>query len=98
MGKSRNIIISSHAESVVEFRSPFDAANLGFLFGLNEHQGKLAVGNMPREVIRAAQGRKLGPYRALVRNVEDLGEEEKWKIPDQENHEDSEEEEMEVQK
>jgi ribonuclease P/MRP protein subunit RPP1 len=80
VGKSKNIVICSGAERVIELRGPYDAANLGFLFGLNEHQGKLAVGAMALEAVRAAAGRKVGPYRVTVEKVDFLKEEDKWKV------------------
>ena len=35
------IIISSEALTPLELRGPHDVANLGFIFGLNEQQGKI---------------------------------------------------------
>ncbi len=69
VGKSRRIVLTSAAENASELRSPFDAANLGFIFGLNEQQGKDAVGRLPRETLRAAQGRRLGPFRVVVNEI-----------------------------
>ena len=80
-GKSRNVVICSGAERVAELRGPHDAANLGFIFGLNEQQGKLAVGSMGLEVVRAAAGRKLGPFRATVEDTSDLSQGDVWKVP-----------------
>ena len=37
------IIISSEALTPLELRGPHDVANLGFIFGLNEQQGKIWV-------------------------------------------------------
>ena len=37
------IIISSEALTALELRGPHDVANLGFIFGLNEQQGKIWV-------------------------------------------------------
>ena len=79
-GKSRNVILCGGAERVAELRGPHDAANLGFLFGLNEHQGRLAVGAMGLKAVRAAAGRKVGPFRATVEDVSDLGREDAWKV------------------
>ena len=85
VGKSKNIIIGSDARHVLELRGPHDVANLGHLFGLNEQQGKSAVSVVGNEVLRSAAGRKIGPYRATVQRVEDLPEEERWKVPKIEN-------------
>lgn len=65
-GKSRNIILSSGAEDVMELRGPYDVANLGFLLGLNEQQGKLGVTKESLSAVRSGLGRCLGPYRAIV--------------------------------
>ena len=81
VGKSKNVIMTSSAGHVLELRGPHDVANLGNLFGLNEKQGKFAVSNMGVRVVQSSAGRKIGPYRALVQRIEDLPEEERWKIP-----------------
>ena len=82
VGKSKSIIISSEALATLELRGPHDVANLGFIFGLNEQQGKDAVHQNPVRVVQAAAGRKVGTYRALIQKVDDLPEHEKNKIPD----------------
>ena len=41
--RGRGIILSSSAEHYMEFRAPYDVANLGLLFGLTERNSKLAV-------------------------------------------------------
>jgi ribonuclease P/MRP protein subunit RPP1 len=82
VGKSKNIIISSEALTPLELRGPHDVANLGFIFGLNEQQGKEAVKNSAILAVQNAAGRKLGPYRALIQNKADLTSSEMWKIPD----------------
>lgn len=81
VGKSRGIIISSEAMSPLELRGPYDVANLGYIFGLNENQGKEAVKQNPIKVVQNAAGRRLGPYRALIQKKEDLGLDDAWKIP-----------------
>jgi len=80
-GKSRNVILCSGADRVAELRGPHDASNLGFIFGLSEHQGKLAVGSMGLKVVGAAAGRKLGPFRATVEDVSNLKQGDVWKVP-----------------
>ena len=79
----QSIIISSEALTPLELRGPHDVANLGFIFGLNEQQGKDGVHQNPIKVVQSAAGRRLGPYRALVQKIEDLPENESWKIPDE---------------
>lgn len=90
VGKSKSIFISSDASNALEIRGPHDVSYLGFIFGLNEQQGKDAVKQNPTLVVQNAAGRKLGPYRALVQKAEDLGDHDKWKIPDEISSEDSE--------
>jgi RNase P/RNase MRP subunit p30 len=69
VGKSKNIFFSSCAMSPIELRSPEDAANLAFIFGLNEHQGKEAVRGNCLKVYRTAVGRKMGPYRVRIEKI-----------------------------
>ena len=80
-GKSKHVVISSHAKHVLELRGPHDVANLGHLFGLDEQQGKMAVSYMATEAVRSAAGRKIGCYRATVQPIDKLIKEERWKIP-----------------
>ncbi|TRY74798.1 hypothetical protein TCAL_07111 [Tigriopus californicus] len=91
-GKSKAIFMSSGATNVLEMRGPHDVANLGFLFGLNEHQGKLAVKGIGHQVVKTALGRKMGPFRALIQKVDQLPEEEQWKVPEDAQDESEEEE------
>ena len=90
VGKSKSIFFSSDASNSLELRGGHDVAYLGFIFGLNEQQGKDAIKQNPILVVQNAAGRKLGPYRALVQKAQDLDEHEKWKIPDEISDEDSE--------
>ena len=96
VGKSKAIFLSSEALNPLELRGPHDVANLGYIFGLNEQQGKDGVHHNPISVVQAAAGRRLGPYRALIQKTEDLDEHEKSKLPDElseESDDDSEEDE-----
>merc|ERR1712096_526620 len=63
VGRSKNIFFSSRAKSPMELRAPKDVANLAFIFGLTEQQGKDAVNATCHAVSRAAAGRKMGPFR-----------------------------------
>ena len=72
VGKSKNIFFSSGAVSPIELRSPGDVANLAFIFGMNENQGKEAVKGKCLAVYRAALGRKMGPYRARMEKCPSL--------------------------
>ena len=91
VGKSRAIFISSEAMTPLELRGPYDVANLGFLFGLNEQQGKAAVHQNPIKVVQNAAGRRLGTSRALVQSKENVSVEDAWKIPGEVSDESSDE-------
>jgi len=75
VGQSKAVIFSSQAESALELRGPHDVANLTYILGMNEHQGKLAVHQLPQATLAAAKGRKMGPFRVQMKTV-NLSEEE----------------------
>ncbi len=87
VGKSKNVIVSSGGRRTIELRGPHDVANLGFLFGLSEQQGKAAASGMAARAIRSAEGRKVGPFRATVEKIDSLKETDKWKqsAPDEDS-------------
>nr|XP_021200564.2 ribonuclease P protein subunit p30 [Helicoverpa armigera] len=66
VGKSRNIIVTSGAESYMQVRDVHDVINLGFLLGLNSNESLEVVRNNPRRLILKAEGRKLGKHYMLV--------------------------------
>lgn len=68
-GKSRKIFISSGASSPIDLRSPSDVANLAFIFGLTENQGRDAVKKHCTDIYRSALGRKIGVYRVRVEKL-----------------------------
>lgn len=70
VGRSKHIFFSSFAKSAIELRAPRDVANLAFIFGLSEHQGKDAVNATCHAVTRAAAGRKMGPFRVRIEKTE----------------------------
>jgi len=78
VGKSRNIIFTSEARSPLELRSPTDVANLAWIMGLTENQGKEAVGVKGWAMHKAAVGRRMGPFQV---RVEKIGEENLDKVP-----------------
>lgn len=105
VGKSRNIIFTSDARSPLELRSPADVANLAWIMGLTENQGKEAVGVKGWAVQKAAVGRRMGPFQV---RVEKIGDDIKEKVPsspggsedevaEDGNESDSEESDMETQ-
>ncbi|XP_039191913.1 ribonuclease P protein subunit p30 isoform X3 [Crotalus tigris] len=49
--RGKNIILSSGAEKPIQLRSPYDVANLGWLFGLSESNGKATVSTNSRAVL-----------------------------------------------
>ncbi|XP_036347806.1 ribonuclease P protein subunit p30-like [Rhagoletis pomonella] len=59
-GKSRNIIFSSGAKNAFELRGPYDVANLSYIFGLSEDQGKNAVDKSCRQLFLRAESRRIG--------------------------------------
>jgi len=78
VGKSRNIIFTSEARAPLELRSPTDVANLAWIMGLTENQGKEAVGVKGWAAHKAAVGRRMGPFQV---RVEKIGEENLNKVP-----------------
>lgn len=60
VGKLKNIIITSNAQSWMELRSPYDVANLGLLFGLSEEQSKGSISILCRNMLLKAEGRRHG--------------------------------------
>jgi len=66
VGKSRSIILTSEARKPLELRAPGDVANLAFLLGLSENQGKTGIGENGFKVHKAAVGRRMGPFRARI--------------------------------
>ncbi|XP_001357464.2 ribonuclease P protein subunit p30 [Drosophila pseudoobscura] len=66
-GKSKNIILSSGAEHEFQLRGPYDVANLAFIFGLSEDQGKNAVDRFCRQIFLRAESRRLGKTIMFVK-------------------------------
>ncbi|CAG0892689.1 unnamed protein product, partial [Darwinula stevensoni] len=76
----QNIIISSGAERSMDMRTPFDAANIGLLFGLKESQAKDAITKACRAVIMHSETRKTVKGVASVIPLSDFPESELWKL------------------
>nr|XP_016938996.1 ribonuclease P protein subunit p30 isoform X1 [Drosophila suzukii] len=66
-GKSKNIIFSSGATHEFQLRGPYDVANLAFIFGLSEDQGKNAVDRHCRQLFLKAESRRLGKTIMFVK-------------------------------
>jgi len=89
VGRSKNIFFSSHAKSPIQLRSPADVANLAFVFGLSEDQGKSAINATCHAVSRAAAGRKMGPFRVRIEKVGDV---DPGKVPESDSEDEEESE------
>ncbi|XP_011186784.2 ribonuclease P protein subunit p30 [Zeugodacus cucurbitae] len=68
-GKSKNIIFSSGATNSFELRGPYDVANLAYIFGLSEDQGKNAVNKACRQLFLKAQARRIGKTVMFIRST-----------------------------
>ena len=75
VGKSRNIIVTSAAKLPLELRAPTDVANLAFILGMSENQGKDSVSNKCWLLHKAAVGRRMGPFQVRVEKLEDSDDE-----------------------
>ena len=71
VGKCRNIFLTSSALSPMELRSPSDVANLAFILGMSENQGKDAVSAKCWQLHKAAVGRRMGPFQVRVEKLDD---------------------------
>ena len=73
VARGRNIIVSSEGEAEMDFRGPYDIANLSLLFGLKENRAKDAISKNVRAVVFHANARR-GPGRAVVsgRSIQSL--------------------------
>ncbi|KAM8717065.1 hypothetical protein ACLKA7_003864 [Drosophila subpalustris] len=67
-GKSKNIIFSSGAIHEFQLRGPYDVANLAFIFGLSEDQGKNAIDRFCRQLFLRAESRRLGKTIMFVKS------------------------------
>ena len=81
VAKGRNIVVSSEGESEMDFRGPYDVANLSLLFGLKENQTKDVVSKNIRSVIFHAEARR-GTGRAVVSGcpIKALTQGDTWRI------------------
>ncbi|KAG6456570.1 hypothetical protein O3G_MSEX009800 [Manduca sexta] len=66
IGDSKNIIITSGAESPMHVRNVHDIINLGFLLGLNSNQSMDVVRNNPRKLILKAESRRCGKHYLVI--------------------------------
>lgn len=69
VGKSKNLIITSAAESDFHLRTVCDVISMGFLFGLSSNQSLEAVRNNCRRLILKAEGRRQGKHFMLVETI-----------------------------
>lgn len=66
VGKSKNIIVTSSADSHMQARDVHDVINLGFILGLNSNESLEAVRNNPQRLIIKAEGRRCGKHYMTV--------------------------------
>lgn len=78
--RGRNIIISSTATNPMELRGPYDVANIGILFGMNENQAKDAVQSNCRAVLMHAVARKSIRSTMDLHQIKELPAEDLWKV------------------
>jgi len=71
VGKSRNIILTSAAKLPMQLRAPTDVANLAFILGMSENQGKDAVINKCWMLHKSAVGRRMGPFQVRIEKLEE---------------------------
>ncbi|XP_013200280.2 ribonuclease P protein subunit p30 [Amyelois transitella] len=70
IGKSKNIVLSSSAESLLQVRDVHDVINLGFLFGLNSNESLNSVRNNSRRLILKSESRRYGKHYMIVENIQ----------------------------
>lgn len=70
VGKSRNVLLSSEAQSKLMVRSPHDVSNLGLIFGLSEEQAKSSILSLGRKVLLSAECRRLGRCPVLLNYID----------------------------
>merc|ERR1712098_494350 len=68
--KSRNIILTSAAKLPMQLRAPTDVANLTFILGMSENQGKDAVINKCWMLHKSAVGRRMGPFQVRIEKLD----------------------------
>uniref|UniRef100_A0A1E1XSV2 Putative ribonuclease p protein subunit p30 n=2 Tax=Amblyomma TaxID=6942 RepID=A0A1E1XSV2_AMBSC len=80
-GKGKGVIISSGAWMPQELRGPYDAANLGFLYGLTECTTHEAVFRNCRNVVMHAETRRKAD-RAVIfsKAVDELSAKDRWLV------------------
>ncbi|XP_072939351.1 ribonuclease P protein subunit p30 [Epargyreus clarus] len=66
IGKSRNIILTSGAESPSQVRSVHEVINLGFILGLNSNQSLEVIRNNARNLILKALSRRCGKHFMII--------------------------------
>ena len=88
VGKSRNIIVTSEALTPFELRAPADVANLAFMLGMTENQGKDSVSNKCWLLHKAATGRRMGPFQVRIEKLEEEAVEEESESEDSDSSDD----------
>ncbi|KAL4232348.1 Ribonuclease P protein subunit p30 [Mactra antiquata] len=77
--KGKNVILTSGCEKAMELRGPYDVANLGLLFDLNENQAKDTVMKNCQAVLSHSEGRKDYTKSTIkVEKVKELSKTDMW--------------------
>ncbi|KYR02346.1 RNase P protein subunit [Tieghemostelium lacteum] len=80
----KQIILSSHANSSKNIRSPYDISNIGHLFGMTFDQAKDTVSKNPHSAVLHALTRKTKGV-AMVFDTKELQDLELWKLERQQD-------------
>ncbi|KOB74003.1 Ribonuclease P [Operophtera brumata] len=70
VGKSKNIVITSGAESYMHLRGVHDVISIGFLFGLNSNESMESIRSNARTLILKAEGRRHGKHHMVIQTVD----------------------------
>lgn len=69
IGKSKNIVLTSGAESYIHIRDVHDVISLGFLLGFDNTKSLEAIRNNGRKLILKGEGRRYGKHYMVVEKL-----------------------------
>eukprot|EP00126_Sphaerothecum_destruens_P015593 Sdes_comp9622_c0_seq1m1102 len=79
--KGKNILLSSEAQKVLDFRSPYDLANLGLLFGYSSlSESFKTISKNPKAVISHGLSRKVFKSVLSVQPIKNIHKDDLWKF------------------
>uniref|UniRef100_T1ISN2 Uncharacterized protein n=1 Tax=Strigamia maritima TaxID=126957 RepID=T1ISN2_STRMM len=78
--RGKNILLSSGASQQIDFRGPYDVANLGLLFGMSQELAKNAVSRNGRSLLLHAEARRSGRAVIKMTPIAELELKDHWKI------------------